>query len=292
MLKARQYNLDFKEETITDCILLNLAEQNILGFDIQIYSKKVENVIGADFMMCFSNMLGINVSIRFQAKRLFPEKDKSKSKYDLGQGHDIQSDNLKKNALAHGVIPFYLLYNTQGFWLGGRQFNFCHTCNTPLIRTWGCGIAPLWALQGPQRPKSKDVCPIYPWHVIFKPRTRNPPFLPIPPMPLSPNELPYIVATSAYEMTRNAPDDEERFTPEKYIKPSLPDWVKLLSQIEEIEIDEDEDEDGGDGEIGEPSEPGEEGEFKEDNAARVKLNAYMDENKLSHVIHIADLFDR
>ena len=171
MDEAKMQRFHFYEETITQNILLYLANKTGHELCITPHSRTRESETGADWLFCFSERQNSgsqnNVSVLVQAKRLYTSNN-----YEALGSSDQQIDNLEKTALRLGAMPLYVLFNHNLIPQWQRGFA-CPQCRKPESshRLWGCAIAPIFAVRrAGNGPAPCDINPMYPWHVLFNPR--------------------------------------------------------------------------------------------------------------------------
>lgn len=171
---STRLGVSFNEETITESLLLKLAEQHRPPhFLIKAFSKIEEGTgtqktggmpTGADWDFFFADWTGAGVAVRVQAKRLFPS-----GKYESLDGSDKQLQDLRRNCGT--ALPIYVFYNDTSrnwpwsSWLGDPS------C-APRFRgasVWGCSFAPVTGIPKVKQPKPVQIAALQPWHCLVCP---------------------------------------------------------------------------------------------------------------------------
>jgi hypothetical protein len=176
--RAKQVGMPFNEETITESLLLKLAERHG-GRELKIkaYTKREEGTgtkdtggkpTGADWSFWFADHHGYGVEVRIQAKRLYPS-----GRYGNLNGNGKQIQTLRKNCGT--AIPLYVFYNgpfvspaCRKRILGDYWNRSCHGClHRPLNgEDWGCSFAPISAIPKNGNPFPEDIHGMRPWHCL------------------------------------------------------------------------------------------------------------------------------
>ncbi len=178
--KANRLEMVFNEETITESLLLKLAERHA-GRDLAIraYTKAEEGKgtaktgtrpTGADWSFWFSDQkTKKGIEVRVQAKRLF----KSGS-YESLDGSGKQLQVLRRNA--GKAIPLFVFYNmplnpNMPWFEFQHMKQSCMNCDYwwPYfvnISVWGCTYAPVAAIPKKKKPEPLDIKPMKPWHCL------------------------------------------------------------------------------------------------------------------------------
>lgn len=172
--KAYRLKMTYNEETITENVLLALADRHF-GSDLVIraYTKREENTsTGADWSFWFADGNNLGIELRIQAKRLF-----ASGKYESldGNGTQIQTLHDKKG----NAIPLYVFYNNSDFnnypnfrknWNLYLQkkglVNWRYPLPFPFSDLWGCTYAPLTSIPKKNKPTYFDIPVMLPWHTL------------------------------------------------------------------------------------------------------------------------------
>lgn len=167
--KADGLGMAFNEETVTESLLLKLAERHAgRDLDIRAYSKIEEGrgakstggkPTGADWSFWFSDDGNKGIELRIQAKRLFKS-----GKYDSFHGWNKQFKDLKKNRGT--AIPLYVFYNGSLNLLSSHIANSQCCCYISRDTDWGCTYAPLTRLPKKNRPSPSEIELMRPWHTL------------------------------------------------------------------------------------------------------------------------------
>jgi hypothetical protein len=168
--KADRLRMAYNEETITETLLLTLAERHAgRGLSIRAYTKHEEGTgtkatsgkpTGADWSFWFANTHNLGIELRIQAKRLF-----SSGKYDSLDGTGKQIKDLQKNC--GSAIPLYVFYNnTSEVWLEHLLESFCCLSGFPRDTDWGCTYAPLISIPNKLGPTPAEILHMRPWHTL------------------------------------------------------------------------------------------------------------------------------
>ena len=280
--KLSESNFYFYEETITQIILLYLAERSSSKLCIRSYSRSEESKTGADWLFSFSDRQSKkHISILIQAKRLYPPKDSDSPIYGSLDIRNGQMKKLRKHAYNEKAVPLYVFFN--GDFLFGRSSDFstplnwysywCKQCpNHYSCRLreshFGCCIVPISALPpGCHNPTPGEIRFMYPWHLLFCMDE---------PSGGQRKALPFIVSESLKNMHKKScyHEDEDLLDPSewedicKYLEPQngLPPWVDLLRKTAERE----------------------EGKQKIDMQTQNDLEAYMEKKGIRHLVHIRE----
>ncbi len=172
--KANRLGMPFNEETITETLLLTLAERFTgRGLSIRAYTKQEEGKgtaanggkpTGADWSFWFADVQNMGIELRIQAKRLFRT-----GRYESLDGRSEQFNNLKNNC--GSAIPLYLFYNNDVFYdlffepsilqIRPREW-ICFSC----LSDWGCTYAPLKGIPLKNEPGPHEISPMRPWHTL------------------------------------------------------------------------------------------------------------------------------
>ncbi len=154
----------FYEETITQNILLYLAEHAGEHLKIKSYSRKKEHTTGADWLFCFSEGIN-NISILAQAKRLYPPPN---PRYKQLVGTN-QVNNLRNHAMQEGFIPLYVFFNGNFINWENKNYTRCSSCyKYPEGNAWGCSIAAIGTVKSAGTNTTPDqIDPMYPWHMLL-----------------------------------------------------------------------------------------------------------------------------
>lgn len=195
MDSANRHNVSFNEETITESLLLKLAERHSgKGLKIEAYSKAEEGNKatgnGADWSFWIGNPTGWGKELRIQAKRQF-----TSGKYeslDGRRGNNAQIDKLWENSTRSNAIPLYVFYNGHFSQLflswplsaldltqavspkvllivhhlvpGPIQAILGHLAGESHQKEWGCSYAPLRGIPSKHQPTPSDIPSMRPWH--------------------------------------------------------------------------------------------------------------------------------
>ncbi len=246
--KADRLKMAFNEETITESLLLKLAERHAWrDLSIRAYTKQEEGIgtsktggkgkaTGADWSFWFGNTKRLGVEVRIQAKRMFTKS----GKYESLDGTGPQIQTLFKNAGAS--IPLYVFYNPpvsdRKQWISHIERHwFACALGWPLwgnLSDWGCSYSPVTAIPKIDQPKPSDINWMMPWHCLACGcclKHGNSASLP---------ERIASVLEGAYKQAGN-PQDDERFKNFPQISFELkktPEWVTLLENDSARDRDE------------------------------------------------------
>lgn len=171
---ANRCGVCFGEETITESLLLGLAENHKTQLKIKAYTKLEEGKgtkatgnmpTGADWSFWIVDSNGQGVELRIQAKRQF-----SSGKYENLDGSGKQIADLWSNK---GIaIPLYVLYNGP-FVInssGGKWSNFkCKASCEKKFRgqsCWGCSFVSLNEIPPKSAPYPTEIGNMHPWHCL------------------------------------------------------------------------------------------------------------------------------
>ena len=178
LAKADRLNMAFNEETITESLLLKLAERHSgRGLTIRSYTKNEEgtgtaatggNPTGADWSFWFGDSSGKGIEVRIQAKRLFVKS----GKYESLDGSGVQRKKLSSNC--KGAIPLYVFYNGPCKDLSGFPIYFGSLCKyCELDGFWpfnifvmGCSFSHVNAIPSIDKPRPADITWMMPWHCL------------------------------------------------------------------------------------------------------------------------------
>jgi hypothetical protein len=234
---ASELGVAFGEETITESLLLKLAERHAgRGFRIRAYTKPEEGrgtaatgglPTGADWAFWFASPSGKGIELRIQAKRQFPS-----GQYKSLDGNGQQIRDLAANC--GRAIPMYVLYNgPSNFDARGAQWSrlACSSGCSPRFRgqsTWGCAVAPVSAIPAKSGPFPSELKPLRPWHCLVCECSGSQP---------GAGSLPDKVARLANGLYRypsvsnGGSDDNTTFEPHD----EVPEWVGWLKRSENAE---------------------------------------------------------
>lgn len=168
---AARLGVAFSEETITESLLLKLAQRHPPPhFKITSWSKADEGTgtaatggrpTGADWDFCFADWTGSNVTVRVQAKRQYPS-----GKYEGLDGTGKQIKDLRANC--GSALPVFVFYNNP--WLNWPfPAWYCPGTCDPRFRgdtAWGCSFAPVPAIPPKKMPDPSDIPAMRPWHCL------------------------------------------------------------------------------------------------------------------------------
>lgn len=178
--KADRLKMAFNEETITESLLLKLAERHAWrDLSIRAYTKQEEGTgtaktggrgkaTGADWSFWFGNTNRQGVEVRIQAKRMFTES----GQYESLDGSGSQIKKLLKNA--GSSIPLYVFYNPpvsdRHQWMPHIERHW-FTCGFAWpcwgnLSDWGCSYSPVTAIPKIKKPKPSDIKWMMPWHCL------------------------------------------------------------------------------------------------------------------------------
>jgi hypothetical protein len=227
------YGISFNEETITESLLLKLAERHFHdGLLIRAWTKPEEGTgtkatfglpTGADWDFWIEDWTGAGLHLRIQAKRQFRQGN-----YRNLDGTGQQIKDLRANCGA--AIPVYLLYNGPKFL---PPTSPCSSNCSPLFwspTVWGCAVAPVTAIPAINQPYPSDIGTMYPWHCLVCPcqfGARSP-------------SLPARIASVLQSLHAGASRaDDERFqgAPELsfHLLSNPPPWVEMLKKLPEAD---------------------------------------------------------
>jgi hypothetical protein len=139
MIKASQVGLALSEETITECVLYNIAlAHQATGIVVDLATKAAEAKHGADWEWWFIRG-NKGRCFRVQAKRLFPNGAYN-SLLKSGADPYVQLDKLVANSANAGFEPLYCFYNFAAPAHQTSGPNLCrHNYYGPSF--WGCSLA-------------------------------------------------------------------------------------------------------------------------------------------------------
>jgi hypothetical protein len=175
---STRHRLAFNEETITESLLLKLAERHHSPhFKIRSWSKQDEGTgtkatggkpTGADWDFFFADHTGAGVTVRVQAKRQYRS-----GCYDGLDGTGQQIKDLVNNCGT--ALPIYVFYNDPT-----RKWPFaawlCDPYCNPRFRglsTWGCSFAAATSIPAKNKPKPGEIKGMQPWHCLVCPCPAN-----------------------------------------------------------------------------------------------------------------------
>nr|SPS05122.1 protein of unknown function [Candidatus Nitrotoga fabula] len=180
--KAYRLKMAYNEETITENVLLALADRHF-GSDLVIraYTKPEEGTgtsatgnlpTGADWSFWFADGNNRGIELRIQAKRLFDT-----GKYESLNGNGTQIQKLHNNK--GNAIPLYVFYNNSDFYnypnfrknlnlyLKKKSLvNWRYPLPFPFSDLWGCTYAPLTSIPKKNKPTYFDIPVMLPWHTL------------------------------------------------------------------------------------------------------------------------------
>ena len=158
--RAFSYGLSLQEETLTEMLLLRMAQDHAAhGLSVTMFSKPAEAINGADWEWIVQTP-GCMIGLRVQAKRL----------YYHGTGPDYGGLNPKSSqaekliAQAGHLIPVYVFYNHEH---GTNSGQLTSGGESPYRGRsfWGCAIANANAVKTANSNSLKDLRKIMkPWH--------------------------------------------------------------------------------------------------------------------------------
>lgn len=232
--RSLRYGVSFNEETITESLLLKLAERHFhQGLLIRAWSKPEEGTgtkatyglpTGADWDLWIRDWTGAGIHLRVQAKKQFKS-----GRYESLDGTGQQIKDLRNNCGA--AVPIYILYN-------GRKFipltSPCSANCSPQFRAqtvWGCTVAPVTSVPAINQPDPSQLGPVHPWHCLVCPCQASAGGVSLPGRIAS-------VLRSFYMVAGDAGDDE-RFRGASALSFELshnaPPWVAMLEKLPEAE---------------------------------------------------------
>lgn len=158
--RAFNYGLSLQEETLTEMLLLRMAQDHAShGLSVTMFSKPAEAVNGADWEWIIQTS-GCILGFRVQAKRL----------YYRGTGPDYGGLNPKSMqvdkliAQAGSCIPIYVFYNHElgtnsGLLTAGGDYPYRGRS------FWGCAVATAQAVKAANSNNLRDLQKVMkPWH--------------------------------------------------------------------------------------------------------------------------------
>ena len=246
MNQAHKLGLSFNEETITESLLLKLAQKfSSRGLDIKSFSKDKEGKkylgggpTGADWEFWISDNKSNGLKLRVQAKRLFLKS----GKYESLHPSSTQHTHLQSNAKKHIASPLYVFYN-------GRSHNTpslihgIYCCHYPFpffwqSGVWGCSFAHAEHLTGVRnQPKPEDIPTMLPWHCLLCP-CRSGGNMSLP--KTIKNSIDHFADESGVELTPTPPDwvgELQKYSGSESAstenKPRLPKGVSHVVHIED-----------------------------------------------------------
>lgn len=146
---AKSYRLSFNEETATELLLLNLAEQFPGKVKIIPFTRSQEAEWGADWAWAFVGQDGhCSPGMLVQAKRL-DDRDRQYSELFYRRKPDgtgsltSQIDQLIEKARHHGLLPVYAFYNhlSDPSRVPKASCRSLVMMANPLPQSWGISIA-------------------------------------------------------------------------------------------------------------------------------------------------------
>ena len=226
---SSKHRLAFNEETITESLLLNLAERHrSKNFKIRSWSKGDEGYgtkktggkpTGADWDFYFADTTGAGVTLRVQAKRQYRS-----GRYEGLDGTGQQIKDLVNNCGT--ALPIYVFYNDTA-----RNWPFqawhCDPISNPRFRglsAWGCSFAPASSIPAKNKPKPIEIVGMQPWHCLVCPGPSiGPPSATLPHRVVS-------AIRAAYRLEDDASDDRFRGAPAPRfeVTAEVPRWAQLL----------------------------------------------------------------
>lgn len=171
--RADHLRMAYSEETITENVLLALAERHS-GRDLVIraYTKREEGTgtrktnglpTGADWSFWFADGNNRGIELRIQAKRLFASGEYES--LDGRGGKGTQIDLLEKNR--GNAIPLYVFYNFDDLFIHKTASrNQCNGWNFFRSGEFGCTYAPLTSIPKKNKPTYCDIPVMLPWHTL------------------------------------------------------------------------------------------------------------------------------
>lgn len=166
------HGISFGEETITESLLLQLAEWYAPHeLRIKTWTKPEEGTgtratgglpTGADWDFWIADGTGQGIHLRSQAKRQF-----SSGHYESLDGAGQQIQDLRNNCST--AIPLYVFYN--GPWHGWSKAPCSRYCGPRFSarNVWGCAIAPVSGIPTIVRPHPDQISSMRPWHCLVCP---------------------------------------------------------------------------------------------------------------------------
>lgn len=171
---ANKCGVSFGEETITESLLLKLAEWHPNQLSIRAYTKIEEGVgtaatgglaTGADWSFWVVDQQGKGIELRIQAKRQFIS-----GRYQNLEGFGQQIVDLWNNC--NGAIPLFVFYNgpfnTNS--AGNIWSNFsCGSKCAPGFQgqdCWGCSFAGVFDIPPKSKPYPIEISNMRPWHCL------------------------------------------------------------------------------------------------------------------------------
>ena len=231
---AASLGVSFNEETVTESLLLKLAQsQNSQKFKIRSWSKFDEGVgtaatgglpTGADWDFFFADWTGVGITVRIQAKRLYPN-----GRYESLDGGGQQIRDLRNNC--GYALPIYVFYNDpQSHWPTGSWS--CQPNCTPRfwgLSAWGCSFAPVSGIPPMKKPRPSDIQSMEPWHCLV---------CPCPIKAATSATLPHRVAGAlkiAYGLLSDSDDTRFLDAPDLTFEPNQiwPHWARRLQESAE-----------------------------------------------------------
>lgn|GEM_PF-1016309 len=231
--RSWRHGVSFNEETITESLLLKLAERHSRrGLLIRAWTKPEEGTgtmatgglpTGADWDFWIRDWTGRGIHLRVQAKRQFRS-----GRYESlnGAGHQIK--DLRNNCGT--AIPIYVFYNGPG-----PEWSMypCTTRCWPDVLgpgAWGCAVAPVTAIPATDKPTPGDIALLRPWHCLVCPC----------PMTRGTGSLPVRIASVLQLLYAGLGDTADvRFRDAPALSFELsnnaPPWVQMLEKLPEAE---------------------------------------------------------
>jgi len=140
---SKRLGISQGEETITDNILLYLAQQNIKDISVIQTPKNTESIKGTDWEWWIGNNRKGWLRYAVQAKKLNQKTDiYSSLNHPVGKppNQEYQHVILEKYANANGAVPIYAFYNH----IDKDDYSKLWNCPLPIdVPKFGCTITPL-----------------------------------------------------------------------------------------------------------------------------------------------------
>lgn len=178
--QARQLNLKFSEETVTDIAALQIAEAAGNHIKLAKTSKREEKRSGIDWMWFIGNRAQGYKRYAVQAKKITLDSSGSYSYRIRHRSYtnpvsEFQIKTLERFAIKTRAIPLYCFYNNVNPVLATKYWHCQVFPNQPDdIRQMGCTLVPLDAVQIVHKPyHRKDFTAIHqdvrsiPWRCLF-----------------------------------------------------------------------------------------------------------------------------
>jgi hypothetical protein len=167
---AKAAGFPFAEETITETVLLDIADVASGHVSIVPFNKQQEGAIGADWEWCFYDQRALQYLRLLMQAKVLDNNDHQYAHIDryVGNSDVRQIDRLKDSATSRGVPALYAFYNH----LSDEKRVPAQTCACePCTKCWGASVAPLHAVLNTLPDKKFDTLKnsSFPWVCLLCP---------------------------------------------------------------------------------------------------------------------------